>query len=140
MRVQNGFTLIELMIVVAILGILLAIAIPVYGDYTARANVTEGLSLAASAKLGVSEYVNAHGSFPANNTQAGLADANSITGNAVSAVTVTPGLVTVTYSDPPAIAGNTLVLSAYTTEGALVWTCGSAGSLDDRYRPASCRN
>jgi type IV pilus assembly protein PilA len=138
MRAQKGFTLIELMIVVAILGVLLAIAIPAYGDYTARANVTEGLSLAASAKLSVSDYVEANGTFPLNNAQAGLAPA--ITGNAVSNVIVTPGLVTITFSSPSQIAGNTLVLSAYTTRGSLIWTCGAAGNLADRFRPSSCRS
>ena len=139
MRAQRGFTLIELMIVVAILGVLLSIAMPAYGDYTARATVTEGLSLAASAKLGVSEYVNGHGTFPASNIEAGVA--GSITGGAVSDVDVSPGRVTVTFASPPQIAGSRLVLSATTTAGALLWTCGGAGTtLDRRFRPSSCRH
>ena len=95
-NVQQGFTLIELMIVVAIIGILAAIAIPAYQDYTIRAQVSEGLSLASGAKASVSVYYSNTGVFPNNNDAAGLADSSDITGNYVSDVFVLPGVTTLT--------------------------------------------
>ncbi len=137
MQTQNGFTLIELMIVIAILGILLAIAIPAYGDYQIRARVAEGLSLATSTKVSVADYVLAKGRFPLDNAQAGLPE--TISGNTVVNVRVVGGNVHITYFEPDPIAGRSLVLSAYTTAGALRWTCGPGSSVDNRFRPSNCR-
>src|ERR1041384_3861138 len=89
-RVQKGFTLIELMIVVAIIGILAAIALPAYQDYTIRAKVTEALSLAASAKTAVTESYISNGALPGTNADAGLPDANKIASKFVQSVTVVP--------------------------------------------------
>ena len=88
MKKQQGFTLIELMIVVAIIGILAAIAIPAYQDYTIRAQVSEGLNLAAGAKSAITEYFQDRGVLPANNADAGISQAASIAGNYASAVRV----------------------------------------------------
>ncbi|MEQ3722585.1 pilin [Alcanivorax sp.] len=137
-QMQQGFTLIELMIVVAIIGILAAVAIPAYQDYTVRAKVSEGLSLASGAKTSVSETYLSSGAFPSNNTSAGLAAATAITGNNVRSVGVSgTGLITITYSGDP-IDGNTLILTPATTAGSVVWTC-QTGNVDSRFRPGNCR-
>ena len=141
-KLQKGFTLIELMIVVAIIGILAAVAIPAYQDYTIRAKVTEGLSLATAGKTAVSEYFSSHGSLPDGNTTAGMSPPASIVGNNVSSVAVgTNGVITVTFSGTPAIAGSTLILTPTTAGGGVKWSCTSttAGTIDGKYRPSSCR-
>lgn len=138
MKKQQGFTLIELMIVVAIIGILAAVAIPAYQDYTVRARVTEGLSLASAGKTAISEYFASNGDLPTNNTQAGMATPTEISGNAVRSVTVgTNGTVMVTFSGNP-INGSTLLLTPTTSSGRVTWDC-TAGNLEGKYRPSSCR-
>jgi type IV pilus assembly protein PilA len=108
-RVQQGFTLIELMIVVAIIGILAAIAIPAYQDYTIRAQVSEGLNLSGGAKAAVTEYYQDQGTFPTSNAEAGLEAAANITGKYVATVTVVdPGLIQVAYGGPDVNANMTL--------------------------------
>ena len=138
MKNQQGFTLIELMIVVAIIGILAAVAIPAYQDYTVRAQVTEGISLAASAKTSVSEVFQSTGTFPITNSAAGIAAASNISGSFVSAVAVgTGGQITVTFS-AAAINGQTLTLTPTGTQGRVTWVC-AAGTLLPQFTPASCR-
>ncbi|NVK86493.1 MAG: pilin [Gammaproteobacteria bacterium] len=136
-KVNSGFTLIELMIVVAIIGILAAIALPAYQDYTKRSHVSEGLTLAASAKTAVTEYFSSEGAFPADNTEAGLAAAAQITGNAVTSVAVVNGVITVTYN-AKVENGNTIVLTPATAGGSIGWSC-TGGTVDTKYRPANCR-
>src|SRR5690554_1470667 len=109
MQMQKGFTLIELMIVVAIIGILAAVALPAYQDYTKRSHVSEGLSLAAGAKTAVTEFYSSNGEWPTNNTAAGIALAASITGNAVRTVAVATSQITVTFNTKVA-PGATLIL------------------------------
>ena len=137
---NQGFTLIELMIVVAIIGILAAVAIPAYQDYTVRAKVSEGLSLAAGAKARIEESRISLDYFPATQVSYGLPTATSITGNNVSSIAVAAGgVVTITFSNDNAFIGNNqLVLRPSLTAGSLRWSC-TGGTLRDAYRPASCR-
>ena len=137
---QQGFTLIELMIVVAIIGILAAVALPAYQDYTKRAHVSEGITLGASAKAAVTEYYVSQAALPTSNTQAGLPDASDIKGNAVDSVTVgADGVITIEYNSKVE-ATKTIELKPTVddSKGSIVWSC-TGGSVDDKYRPANCR-
>ena len=152
-KVQQGFTLIELMIVVAIIGILAAIAIPAYQDYTIRAQVSEGLNLSAAAKAAVTEFYQDRGTFPNNNVDAGLSAAATIEGNYVASVTVgaTNGLITIAYSNQndqeanASINGSDLLLSPVTNPGSVDWNCrgGTSGTntlaTNPQWLPAACR-
>ena len=143
-KIQKGFTLIELMIVVAIIGILAAVAIPAYQDYTLRARVTEGLNLASAGKTAVSEYFATNGVLPKSNASAGMAASTSIVGNAVKSVAIsTNGVLTITYSQPAgsALAGKTLLLTPTTLNGAIKWSCTNTATATvlNRYRPSTCR-
>ncbi|WP_407276782.1 pilin [Halothiobacillus sp. DCM-1] len=141
--VQKGFTLIELMIVIAIIGILAAIAIPAYQDYTIRAQVSEGLSLADGLKTPSVEYYTNTGNWPTNTTTGFLA-ATAYNGNYVKSITLSGGKMTVAYGNKSntAITSSVLVLSAATTGGGTIsFTCGtSAGTtILAKYLPAVCR-
>lgn len=143
-RSSQGFTLIELMIVVAIIAILAAIAIPAYQNYLVRAQVSEGMSLAEGAKAAIWDYVSDTGSFPKSNQSAGLPSPSSITGKYVSGVDVTGGKITVSFDTPlanMAIRSQQLALSPTLSTGSINWSCrGTATTLDAKYLPAVCRN
>ncbi len=143
---QKGFTLIELMIVVAIIAILAAIAIPAYQNYIIRTQVTEGLTLAGSAKSAMEEYYSNHGTWPTSNASAGLANAASITGKYVTSVDVgakTANKITVTYGGQAntAITGKLLVLSPIANGGAISWSCGTTAgtNVSPVYLSETCR-
>ncbi|MDE1962323.1 MAG: pilin [Xanthomonadaceae bacterium] len=139
-QTSAGFTLIELMIVVAIIAILAAVAIPAYQDYVIRAQVTEALTLSSGAKASVWDYVSNHGTLPADNHEAGLVSASSITGNYVSRVTVLNGKILADFGGPKANShlSGTLILSPVVSVGSIAWTCSGSG-IRQQYLPSSCR-
>ncbi|EMS2171557.1 pilin, partial [Neisseria gonorrhoeae] len=124
---QKGFTLIELMIVIAIVGILAAVALPAYQDYTARAQVSEAILLAEGQKSAVTEYYLNHGEWPANNGAAGVASPSDIKGKYVKSVTVAKGVVTAEMASSNVnkeIKDKRLSLWARRQDGSVKWFCG----------------
>ncbi|ENT0087052.1 pilin, partial [Neisseria gonorrhoeae] len=124
---QKGFTLIELMIVIAIVGILAAVALPAYQDYTARAQVSEAILLAEGQKSAVTEYYLNHGIWPKDNTSAGVASSSSIKGKYVEKVEVNNGVVTAQMKPDGVnkeIQGKKLSLWAKREDGSVKWFCG----------------
>ncbi|EMT8224053.1 pilin, partial [Neisseria gonorrhoeae] len=131
---QKGFTLIELMIVIAIVGILAAVALPAYQDYTARAQVSEAILLAEGQKSAVTEYYLNHGEWPKNNDEAGVASSGEIKGKYVESVTVTNGVVTAEMASSNVnkeIQGKKLSLWAKRQDGSVKWFCGQPVKRDD---------
>jgi type IV pilus assembly protein PilA len=142
MRKQQGFTLIELMIVVAIIGILAAIAIPAYQDYTIRAQVSEGLNLTGACKAAVTEYYQDQGVFPADNATAGLEAAANIRGKYTTQVEVTAGgICGATYGNDAnaKIGGAVLSMQPFDRDGSVEWQCSGDATLVDKWLPAACR-
>jgi len=150
-KMQKGFTLIELMIVVAIIAILAAIAIPAYQDYLVRSQVSEALSLAGGPETSITEYYQNHGNVTGvDNTKVGVAIPASIGGNYVASVTVgTTGTITAKMGTGDGgtefgakantkVANATLVLSPTFSTGSTSWTCKS-GTIAAKYLPSSCR-
>ncbi|HEZ0166993.1 TPA: pilin [Neisseria meningitidis] len=157
---QKGFTLIELMIVIAIVGILAAVALPAYQDYTARAQVSEAILLAEGQKSAVTEYYLNHGEWPANNSSAGVAtSASDIKGKYVEKVEVANGVITATMLSSGVnkeIQGKKLSLWAKRQAGSVKWFCGqpvtraanakddvtadSGNEIDTKHLPSTCRD
>jgi type IV pilus assembly protein PilA len=133
-----GFTLIELMIVVAIVGVLAAVALPAYQDYTKRARVSEGISMANGLKTSVTEYFNSKNQAPTKNSDLGVNEI--IKGSAVDSVAVgVGGAITITYNEKVGV-GQTLTLAPeYIANGSVKWSC-TGGSLVQQFRPAECRS
>lgn len=148
-QIQKGFTLIELMIVIAIIGILAAIALPAYQDYIARSQMSEAFNLAGGQKGAVSEYHSNHGDWPADNAAAGVAAATDIKGKYVDSVTIAKNVITATMKSTgvsEGIQGASLTLTgtAAATAGSYEWACaakksGGTTALEGKFLPASCR-
>ena len=142
-RVQQGFTLIELMIVVAIIGILAAIAIPAYQDYTVRAKMSEAIGAASAAKASVSEYIISQSKLPTTAASAGFS--TNIDSKYVQSVTWSGTQIEVTVKGTAMGGGivdgaQALLLSPSTTNGAVNWTCKKGSGVEEKYLPANCRN
>ncbi|EMT7938452.1 pilin, partial [Neisseria gonorrhoeae] len=163
---QKGFTLIELMIVIAIVGILAAVALPAYQDYTARAQVSEAILLAEGQKSAVTEYYLNNGIWPENNASAGVASSDKIKGKYVQKVEVAKGVVTATMASSNVnneIKGKKLSLWAKRQDGSVKWFCGQPvtrakakdaddvtddagtdnggkGKIDTKHLPSTCRD
>ncbi|HFC8113032.1 TPA: pilin [Neisseria meningitidis] len=143
---QKGFTLIELMIVIAIVGILAAVALPAYQDYTARAQVSEAILLAEGQKSAVTEYYLNHGIWPGDNSSAGVASSSTIKGKYVEKVEVAKGVITAEMKSSGVnkeIQGKKLSLWAKRQDGSVKWFCGqpvtrtTAGAKDDTVAAAN---
>ena len=141
-RKQAGFTLIELMIIIAIIAILLNLAMVSYKDYLVRSKISGGLVLASAAKSAVGEHFANNGIMPQDNSEAGLAPANTITNDYVISVSVgtvpTTGTITITYDMPELDPGDSILLSPDSTAGAIQWTCLS-NNMNRMMLPSSCR-
>ncbi|HGG8402764.1 TPA: pilin [Neisseria meningitidis] len=157
---QKGFTLIELMIVIAIVGILAAVALPAYQDYTARAQVSEAILLAEGQKSAVTEYYLNHGEWPGNNSSAGVATSANIKGKYVEKVEVANGVVTAEMKSSGVnneIKGKKLSLWAKRQDGSVKWFCGQPVTrtaaatdtavtaandkkIDTKHLPSTCRD
>ncbi|HGG9804175.1 TPA: pilin [Neisseria meningitidis] len=158
---QKGFTLIELMIVIAIVGILAAVALPAYQDYTARAQVSEAILLAEGQKSAVTEYYLNHGKWPGDNSSAGVASSANIKGKYVQSVEVKNGVVTATMLSSGVnneIKGKKLSLWAKRQNGSVKWFCGQpvqrananganddvtadgTNKIDTKHLPSTCRD
>jgi type IV pilus assembly protein PilA len=139
---QQGFTLIELMIVVAVIGILASMALPAYQDYTIRAQISEGIILSAGARVALLDYYNDRGDWPNNNVKAGLANQNDITGKYVKSVKVKDNEVEIMFGNDAhqIIFNKKITMTAQETFGVFRWVCASSGAIPDRHLPRACRS
>ena len=140
-RAQRGFTLIELMIVVAIIGILASLAIPAYQSYAIRAQIVEGLNMSGPLKTAIAAFHSDNGVFPTDNAEASLLAAGSYTGKYVDSISVNGAVISIQYGNDAnaQIRGQIVTLTAMNNQGSVSWTCASGGFILEAYIPSSCR-
>ena len=139
-RAQEGFTLIELMIVVAIIGVLATVALPAYQTFSIRAQVSEGLNLTGPVTRAVAEYHMDNGDFPADNTAAAVEAPGAYRGGYVISITVNGAAIDIMYGNRAhaEIRGRIVTLTGVVNNGSFQWNCSSA-AIRDAYLPATCR-
>lgn len=142
-RAQKGFTLIELMIVVAIIGIVASIAIPAYTNYIIRSQVAEGINMSTAAKIAAAEYFQTYGVFATSNGSAGISAPADIRGPYVSQVEIVAGgAIEVSYGNTvhPNLFGAVLSMTPDSTNaGSVTWVCNGNAALPNKYLPNACR-
>jgi type IV pilus assembly protein PilA len=140
-KIQRGFTLIELMIVVAIIGILAALAIPAFQSYTIRAQVSEGLNIVGPLQSAVAEYNFDKGLFPTDNAEASLQIPTNYFGSYVESISVSGPVISIQFGNAAnaKIHGEMLTLTATRLGGSMTWDCASAGVISTFYLPSICR-
>ncbi len=140
-KVQQGFTLIELMIVVAIIGILASLAVPAYQTYSIRAQIAEGINMTGPLKNAVAEYDMDNGAFPANNAAAALNVATAYRSEFVSQISVAGPIISIQYGNQAnaEINGETVTMTAVRNNGSYNWSCTTGGVIPINYLPAVCR-
>lgn len=139
-KVQRGFTLVELMIVVAIIGILAAMAIPAYQGYSIRAQISEGFILSGPVTTAVASFYEEAGRFPADNTEAALEAPTTYSGQYVESISVNGAVVSIQYGNAAnlEISGWSVILTGTINESRIIWSCSSDGIIPDNYLPSSC--
>jgi type IV pilus assembly protein PilA len=137
----QGFTLIELMIVLAVIGILASMAIPAYQDYTIRAQIAEGIALSAGARVALVDHYIDNGDWPNNNVKAGLANQNDIRGTYTKSVRVNDNVITIMfgYDAHNSIFNKRITMTAEENFGVIRWVCASAGAIPSRHLPRACQ-